>query len=235
MKRILNILTTFALLLLPAACSQSAEGSGTTASSNESISNISTSVEWSDSLAATYDWTPSADEESYDDAVSIELGNTIAIDGTGALASGITVDITEGGTYRISGTLADGMISVDTTEKVVLVLDGVNITHQSGPAIYVTNAKKATIVLADGTTSYLTDGSGYDDLDAKGTLFSNDTLHVEGTGALVVTGNYQHGIASDDNVVIDGGSITIAAVTDGIHANNNITVTGGLRDNHRCS
>jgi hypothetical protein len=157
----------------------------------------------------------------------ITLGNPILVVGTGATVSGNTVTITAGGTYCVSGVLADGMVEVNTVGAVTLNLNGVTLTHTTGPAINVTAAAEVMLVLADGTTNTLSDGAAYS-IDAKGTIFSNDTLIVSGGGALAITGRYKHGIASDDDLIINGGSITIvSSVTDGFHANDNITVNGG--------
>ena len=167
------------------------------------------------------------DDADSDEATVITLGEMVKIEGAGAAVSGNIINITAGGNYRLSGTLANGTVQVNTTESVKLTLSGAKITNASGPAIYVANADKVTIVLAEGTTNSLTDGKTYTLGEAKGALFSNDTLKIKGSGALVVTGNAQHGIASDDNIVIEGGNITVSAAVDGLHANNNITVNGG--------
>jgi hypothetical protein len=155
------------------------------------------------------------------------LGDPITVQGPGAVVSGSTVTITAGGTFRAVGTLTDGMIAVQTAAEVELTLDGVTITHARGPAIYAVNAKKLSLVLADGTTNTLTDGPTYSDTSAKGTLFSNDTLEISGDGTLVVTGKYKHGIVSNDALIIRSGNITIVGtVKDGFHASD-ITVYGG--------
>ena len=90
-----------------------------------------------------------------------------------------------------------------------------------------TNAARLSVVLAGGTLNTLTDGASYSDTELKGALHSNDPLVISGAGALVVTGYYKHGIVGDDNIIIEGGNITIAAISDGIHANDDITVSDG--------
>jgi hypothetical protein len=169
--------------------------------------------------------------EKGSDETVITLGDPITATGPDAgsvVISGTTATITAGGTYRASGALTDGMIDVNTTGEVELILDSVAITHTSGPAINVTNAATMSLVLAAGTSNTLIDGATYSNTSLKAALFSNDTLEISGDGALTVTGKYKHGIASDDDLIINGGSITIAAAKkDGFHANDNITVHGG--------
>jgi hypothetical protein len=215
MRAFLVVLLTFSLMLLSSACSTNVTAIKTVSVTREPDSSPTPSTS-----------TTASTPETYDDAVSITLANTITVNGAGASVSGNTVNITAGGTYSISGTLTNGMIKVDTTGNVVLILNGANLTNASGPAIHVQNAKEITVVLADETTNHLADGKTYTASEAKGTLFSNDTLVIKGNGALVITGNYQHGISSDDDVIITSGNIIISAATDGIHANNNITVEG---------
>lgn len=159
------------------------------------------------------------------DEVIITLGDPITVNGPGAVVAGNTVTIVAGGVFRATGALADGMIEVNTTEAVTLILDDVALTNPAGPAIKVSDAMLVSLLLADGTTNTLVDGASYG--GAKGTLFSNDPLEISGNGALHVIGNYKHGIVSDDTIVIHSGTITIQAATDGIHANDAITVHGG--------
>lgn len=118
------------------------------------------------------------------------------------------------------------MIEINTKEeqKVILNLNGINIKNDSGPAICITNAKKTIIVLNED--NMIEDGEKYD-IDAKATLFSNDTLKIKGEGSLEVVGNYKHAIASDDDIIIESGKITLSAIKDGMHANDGVQIDGG--------
>ena len=159
---------------------------------------------------------------------TINLGSTITYTGEGISVSGTTVKITAGGDHTVTGTLSNGMILVDTTEKVKLRLSGANITNSNGPAIYGQNAKKLYITLEKDTTNTLADGRSYSDQKAKATLFCNDDLEIKGKGTLNITGNYKHAICSDDDINIENGVINIkSAVSDGVHANGSIDITGG--------
>ena len=166
----------------------------------------------------------------WNEQAKIILGDTVSIDGTGAeVSDDNTVTITEGGSYVISGELSDGMIEVDTEEEVKLILQGVSITNEDGPAIYVKEAKSCYIETAEGTENILSDGESYAETEdkQKATIFSNDRLVLLGEGSLTVNGNYKHGICSDDEVYVVSGTYTITAVKDGIHTNNWISVEGG--------
>lgn len=155
---------------------------------------------------------------------TVVLGDNIKIEGKGVENKNGKIIITAGGEYTIKGTLENGMIEVDTEGNVILNLDNVNLKNDSGPAIFIINANETTLVLSG--ENYLEDGSEYS-VDAKATLFSNDTLKIEGEGTLEIVGNYKHAIASDDNIVISDGNIILSATKDGIHANDEIQIDNG--------
>jgi len=159
---------------------------------------------------------------------TINLGSTITYTGTGISVSGNTVNITSGGDHTVKGTLSNGMIVIDTTERVKLRLSGANITNSNGPAIYCKNADKFFITIEENTTNTLVDGRNYIDQSAKGTISSNDDIEIKGKGTLNITGNYKHAISGDDDIKIENGNIkVISAVSDGIHANDSIKIKGG--------
>ncbi len=160
----------------------------------------------------------------------ISLGSTITCTGTGASVSGTTVNITAGGDFEVVGTLSNGMIFVNTTEKVKLRLNGCSITNSNGPAIFFQNVDKGFITIEKDTTNNLTDAKIYStaNAEAKAVISSNDDLEIKGAGTLNITANYKHGIAGDDDIKIENGNIVIkSAPKDGINCNNTIKITGG--------
>ncbi len=154
-----------------------------------------------------------------DSATSINLSN-----------ESVTID--EEGTYIISGTLSDGQIIVDVgdSDKVYLVLDGVDITCSTSAAIYILNGDKVFITLADGSSNTLTVSGEYDAEDENGVdgvIFAKSDLSFLGTGTLEINANYGHGIVAKDDLVFMSGTYNITAASHGISANDSIRIADG--------
>ena len=165
---------------------------------------------------------PEQSETAY--TAEISLGSSTSFTGSNVSVSGEVVTITAGGDYHVKGTL-NGQLHINTTEKVKVVLSGVNITSESGPAIFVEDAKRAVIELEDGTVSTLKDTNK--DKVNDGVIFSNDTLRIKGSGTLNITAGNAHGIASDDDIIIEDGIYNITSIKSGMFAHDNITINGG--------
>lgn len=143
-----------------------------------------------------------------------------------------SITITTGGIYNLSGTITDGMITVDTNDYVKLILNNVSITNSSGPAIYVKKAKTVLIYLSDNSNNYLEDSSNYSnyDEDINATIYSKDDLVLDGTGSLTVKANYQDGIVSKDDLKIINGNYTISSADDGIRGKDSVYIIDGNFD-----
>ena len=116
------------------------------------------------------------DEAWKNNTGTIELGSRITVSGEGISVNGSVVNITAGGDHVVTGTLTNGMIYINTEERVKLRLKGANITNSNGPAIYFENVDKGFITISKDTVNYLTDGSSYSDEEATATVFSRMTL-----------------------------------------------------------
>ena len=133
----------------------------------------------------------------------------------------------------LSGSASNGSFKVYSDKKFKLTLAGISLTNDSGAAINIQSGKRVFVEVKTETENYLADASSYSTVtgeDEKGCFFSEGQLIFSGTGALTVTGNYKHGICSDDYVRLRSGSnITVAsAVKDGIHTNDKIIIGGGI-------
>ncbi len=165
--------------------------------------------------------------------VMIDLADgATSTSGTGGVVDGDTVTITQPGTYRLSGTLSDGQVVVRSTVEgtVRLVLDGVDITSSTTAPIAIEEATDAVVVLAENSTNSLADTARTvaDDSDEPdGALFSRADLTLTGTGSLSVTGVVNDGIAANDGLVIESGTLEVNATDDGIRGKDYLLVTGG--------
>ncbi len=145
---------------------------------------------------------------------------------------GSIVTITGEGDYIVNGALSDGMIivDVDKSEKVQLVLDGVEITSKTSAAIYVKKADKVFVTLADGTENLLRNGGVFEDIDDNhidAVIFSKDDLTLNGTGTLVIDSPADHGIVSKNELTITSGTYRITAASHGMTGKDSVAVAGG--------
>ena len=173
-------------------------------------------------------------------------GSSITVEGKYATASGSKVTITHSGTYTIDGTLNDGQIYVEVPDEkadpdtVKLVLNGVNITGKSAPAILVKNADKTSITIADGTENTISDGtSAYTGDEVESAVIeAKDDLTIKGgdngTGTLTINANIQPAIVCNNDLKITGGILNVNTLNeaqdvspDTIKGKDSVTVKGG--------
>lgn len=203
----------------------------------ESASDINFDLELTESTIDT-EFTDREKSGSYkaSEAVKITLNKTTAtVSGSGAKADGSTITITEEGVYIVRGTLEDGQIIVNASDsdKVQIVLNGVHINCKTNAAIYVREADKVFITLAENSSNTLGGGNEYtqiDDNTVDGVIFSKSNLVCNGTGSLTIEADYKHGIVSKDDLVITGGTYKIAAADNGITAKDQIKILNGSFD-----
>ncbi len=202
------------------------ETSEMTESTQETAADASKAEPDFDTLFSARDLSGSYDTPS---AVILCSGNEVSIDGMGASADGSDITITDEGVYRITGVLDDGQIIVNSAGKVQLVLDGISLSCADSAPIYVQQAKKCFLTLADGSENTVSDGSTYaqEGNEPDAAIFSKDSLTINGSGTLTVTGNYNEGITSKDDIVITGGTLHITAVGNGIKGKDYVAFAGG--------
>jgi len=167
--------------------------------------------------------------------VEIELkGSSIGVSSEAVTVDGIVATIAKAGNYRVTGTLSDGQLVVNTDEEglVRIVLNGVTIASSTSAPIFVKKAQKVIVVLGDGTQNSLSDGASYvfasaDESEPDAALFSKSNLTIYGNGALTVTGNYSDGIASKDGLILKAANVNVTALDDGIRGKDYLVVASG--------
>lgn len=175
-------------------------------------------------------------EVGYEESTSTYIllnDDNVKVNGSGATVSGTIITIKDEGTYIFSGNLSEGQIIVDTNtkdDKVQIVLSGVSITSKNNAPIYIKSADKVFVTLDTGTENTLIDGAEYvqtDDNAVDGVIFSKADLTINGSGSLIIIGNYKHGIVSKDDIAITGGTITVTAVKDAINGKDSVKIKDG--------
>ncbi len=175
-------------------------------------------------------------DASYDEATAtkITLQNTTAsVSGNGGSVQGSVITISSAGTYIVSGTLDNGqiLINVPKTDKVQLVLDNASITCLSSAPIYIQQADKVFLTLAENSQNTVTDTENYQFAEGEdepsAAIFAKDDLTINGTGALVVNASYNNGIQGKDDLTITGGNITVTAPNNAIKGKDSVAIMDG--------
>ena len=234
MKRFLSILLilTLTLSLLAGCGSNSQDHTGENGTMNGGENGTSTPVDVDFSQTDTDMFTERDNKTDYDDskAVTIQLNGTTATASSDSVKiSGSTVQITEEATYVISGELTDGMIVVNAkdTAKLQLVFNGVDVTSKTSAALYILDADKVFLTLAEGTTNTLANGGSFvaiDDNNIDGALFSKQDLTLNGKGSLTITSPAGHGIVCKDDLVVTGGTYIVNSSSHGLDANDSVRI-----------
>ena len=222
--------------------------------SNESGENVERSSEISSAASSSSSATDSAVQSgsaSTEQIVTVFSGSSLGILDTSDMFSdrdlsqtadlsdsktitvedGKTIEITEEGVYVVTGSAKNCTIKVsaDKEAKVQLVLDGVTITNDSFPAIYVVSVDKCFVTTTDTVNTLSVTGAFVSD-DATNTdavVFSKDDLVLNGTGTLSISSSNGNGISSKDDLRITGGTYNITSAKDSIEANDSIHICGG--------
>ncbi len=172
---------------------------------------------------------------SYGDLFSSrDLQQTADLTGAAAytLADGQDLHITAAGVYVLSGSASDVTVYVEAgkEDKVQLVLDGVSITNQDFPAIYVKSADKVFVTTSADSTVSVTGAFASDgDTKTDGVIFSKSDLTLNGTAKLTIN-SAKNGIVSKDDLKVTGGTYSITAASKALEAKDSIRVADGTLD-----
>ena len=154
MKKYLAVLIA-SLLIILAGCGPE---NGTAEQTTKAASLNAISADEIDTTVGKSDQDAAYDESS---ATKITLtGASASISGNGASQKDGVVTIQQEGTYLVSGTLENGQLVVDAadTEKVQIVLQNVSIDCSDHAALFIKQADKVFLTLAEGTENTLSSG-----------------------------------------------------------------------------
>lgn len=141
------------------------------------------------------------------------------------LSTNNNINITSGGSYNITGSSTDASINVNTEEDIELIINNVELSNSTGPVINIENAKNTTITLVGENT--INNSSDSETLEYNAVIYSKDDLIIRGEGTLKIDSKYINAIKSNDDLEINGGTITIDSKSNGIVGNDSVTVNNG--------
>ena len=173
------------------------------------------------------------ENNSFTTEIAIDLSNPTAKTESGVEISVSGGHITanhgsvKGICYVLSGTTTNGSFTVVGDKKYEVKLNGASITNPDSAALNLLSGKRAFVVLADGTSNSLTDGTGG---SQKGALYCKGKLLFSGSGALSVVGQTNNAIHSADYIIFNQGNNIYAKSTanHGIKANDGVFINGGI-------
>ncbi len=214
------------MCLMTAGCAKNSTTTTTTASGSQTT--ITSSITKDDT-----DVTHADDAENYRVAITGDF--TITSDTSdGITQSGSVYTITKAGEYTVTGLLSEGQLIVDAgdEDEVTIILNGTSITCSSGSPIYVKNASEVKIKSEENSFNEVIDNRAEatdDSSDDAGNaaIYATCDLKLVGKGALVVTGNYNNGIQSKDDLSIKNVIVKVTAVNNAIKGNDTVDIESG--------
>jgi hypothetical protein len=149
--------------------------------------------------------------------------------------NGVTITVTDGKyvtadhgkttgiCYVVSGTTADGSLTISGSADYEVNLNNANITSSQSTALNLDGKGAAYIVLAG--TNKLTDGTTE---DHKSALYGKGKMLFSGSGSLEIQGQYNNGIQSKSYVLFEKGvNVYVKAANHGIKGSDAI-INGGI-------
>ena len=178
-------------------------------------------------LEAVASFTKDDEFSSRDLKQEVDLSEAIQL----TVTDGQDLTIDAAGVYVLSGKASEVTIYVEAgdDDKVQLVLDGLEITNEDRPCIYVKSADKVFVTTVAGSDNTLTVTGDFATDDGKkmnAVIFSKDDLCLNGLGKLTISSS-DNGIVSKDDLKVTGGTLAVTAENTALKANDSIRIADG--------
>ena len=208
-------------------------GCGSQADTNSSTGNNTSTTVTSSITTENTNVTHADDANNYKTEITGAFTITSG-DGTSVTQNGSVYTITQAGEYTVSGLLSEGQIVVDAADdaEVTITLNGTSITCSTGSPIYIKNADNVKIKSEENTYNCVVDAREEASDDASddagnAAIYATCDLKFVGKGALSVTGKYNNGIQSKDDLSIKNVTIKVTAVNNAIKGNDAVDIESG--------
>ncbi len=137
---------------------------------------------------------------------------TASVDGNHVTITPTNTDAVDGDeiTYQLSGSTANGSLTMSGSYKCTVSLAGVTLTNPDGAAINITNSKRIQLSAKSDTENTITDGDE-GSKEQKACIFSKGQLQLQGKGTLNVVGKVKHGIRSASYISIKNLTLNVTS------------------------
>ena len=226
-----TIIKAIALALAVSGCAIfTLQGLGTTASADDGVYTdtaliaSATRSGYSSSGSALLDAGELFTSRDLEQSADLSEAQTLTV------SDGQQITISSEGVYVLRGSAKNATVIVDadSSAKVQLVLDGLSITNDDFPCIYVKSADKVFLTtLSDSSLSVTGTFASDGDTNTDAVIFSKDDLTLNGTGTLTVSST-DNGVSSKDDLKVTGGSYVISASSKCLEAKDSIRVLDGV-------
>lgn len=161
-------------------------------------------------------------------------GQGVDVQVTGAHVVANITTTSERLNFVLSGNSTNGSFKAYSAAPYNVLMNGVSLSNPTGPAFNSQSSRQVDLILVENTINLLSDGITYATApnaeDQKATLFAEGDVEFMGAGSITIDGNgtAQHALATDADMDVKQGNITIAgSARDGIHAKDRLNITGG--------
>ena len=140
------------------------------------------------------------------------------------------ITISSEGVYILQGSAKNATVTVeaDSSAKIQLVLDGLSITNEDAPCIYVKSADKVFVTtLSDSSLSVTGSFTADGDTNTDAVIFSKDDLTLNGSATLTISST-DNGVSCKDDLKVTGGSYVISAASKCLEAKDSIRISDGV-------
>ena len=138
--------------------------------------------------------------------------------------------ISSEGVYVLQGSAKNATVTVeaDSSAKIQLVLDGLSITNEDAPCIYVKSADKVFVTtLSDSSLSVTGSFTADGDTNTDAVIFSKDDLTLNGSATLTISST-DNGVSCKDDLKVTGGSYVISTASKCLEAKDSIRISDGV-------
>ena len=152
-------------------------------------------------------------------------------DGT-YIKSGNIYTINSAGTYSLSGKLEGQiLIAAGDEDDVVLELNGVSISYSEDAPIKASSGNKLEISAKKDSGNIISDTRSHKSVEndalGEGAISSSIDLKLKGSGTLIVTGNYNHGVYTSKDLEIQKLTLKSTGYNNAIKGKDSVTISSG--------